>query len=418
MVSYLLYSIWPYQIFRSVFFRGGMAFLTTYLMIVILMPYLIRYFRKAGFTSDFVVPEPGTRPYTGGKPIMGGGLLVLAILASMLFWIELNQFLVALLAIMVMFGGIGAIDDLRKIRHRRRVEAGGEEKKSYADKADGLKGSTRLLLQFLAASVVVVGLYRLVEIDGHLVIPAIPLKWWYPYMPRYLFVPFMVLIIVAGANAVNFTDGMDTLATVPILTCTLFVSALAYVGSDVELAERLRLPTLPADVKEVVVLSAAVISAGLAFLRFNAPPAMITMGDLGALSLGSMISAMFIFVKAELFLPIVGGVFVLTTLSTIIQRVFFKVMLFWKGREMASKWRFFYRAPYHHHLQAVWTYNDGERKVFSVWAEILKRIGIRPPQPEDQLIRSGDVNSRVVWRIHMMSIWLFVLALVVYFKVR
>jgi phospho-N-acetylmuramoyl-pentapeptide-transferase len=349
---------------------------------------------------------------------MGGGLLILAILVSMVLWMEMNQFVVALLVILVSFGVIGALDDLQKVIHRRRVETGAAEKKSYTDKADGISGTVRLALEFLIAAVVVIGLYRYVQIDGHLVVPGIPLKWWYPYLPRYVFIPFMVLIIVAGANAVNLTDGMDSLATVPILTCTLFVAAVAYVGSDQILFQRLLLPALPPDLKELVVVSAAILSAGLAFLRFNAPPAMIIMGDLGALALGSTISAMFIFAKVELFLPLVGGVFVLTTLSTIIQRAYFKLMLKWRGRAAAEKRRFFYRAPYHHHLQALWTYSEQERAVESVWVQWLRKLGLRPPGVEDQLLRAGDVDNRVIWRVHMMSIWLLVLALIVYFKVR
>lgn len=418
MLADLLYALWPYQIFKSVFFRGGLAFLTTYWVIVATMPALIRYFRAAGVTSDFKRPEPGLKPYAGGKPIMGGGLLIVAILVSMVLWMEMNQFIVALLIIMVAFGVIGALDDLQKVMHRQRVERGEAEKKSYTDKADGISGTVRLGLEFLVAAVVVIGLYRLVAIDGHLVVPLIPLKWWYPYLPRYVFIPFMILIIVAGANAVNLTDGMDSLATVPIITCALFMAAVSYVGSEPELYQRLKLPPLPANLKELVVLSSAVISAGLAFLRFNAPPAMITMGDLGALALGSMISAMFIFAKTELFLPLVGGVFVLTTLSTIVQRLYFKLTLLRKGRAVAEKRRFFYRAPYHHHLQALWTYSEQERAVQSVWVQWLARLGIRPPGVQDQLLRAGDVDSRVIWRMHMMSIWLLVLALLIYFKVR
>ena len=181
------------------------------------------------------------------------------------------------------------------------------------------------------------------DIDGHLVVPFIPLKWWFPYLPRIVFIPFMVVIIVAGANAVNLTDGMDSLATVPILTCTLFVASVAYVGADPDLARRLRVPLLSPELRELVIFGAALLSAGLAFLRYNAPPAMITMGDMGALALGSTFSAMFIFAKVELFLPLVGGVLVLTTLSTIIQRVFFKLMLWLRGREVAERIRFFYR---------------------------------------------------------------------------
>ncbi len=419
MLANLLYAYWPYQIFKSVFFRGGLAFLTTYFVIVAFMPAMIRHFRRQGLTSDFrPTPQQKQRPYSAGKPIMGGILLLAGILCSVLLWTEWNQFMVALTAILLAFALIGGWDDMVKIRHRRKVEQGQAEKKSYTDKAEGTSGTLRLGAEFIVALIVVLGLYRYVNIDGHLVVPFIPLKWWYPYLPRYAFIPFMVLIIVAGANAVNLTDGMDSLATVPILTCTLFVAAVAYVGSDAELALRLRVPLLSPALKELVVMGAALLSAGLAFLRFNAPPAMITMGDLGALALGSTFSAMFIFAKVELFLPLVGGVFVLTTLSTIIQRGFFKWMAWRKGREEAKTTRFFYRAPYHHHLQALWQYSEQKPAIRSVWADLLKRVGINPPETEDQLLRSEDVNSRVIWRMHMISIWLVVVALVVYFKVR
>lgn len=418
MLADLLYTYWPYQIFRSVIFRGGMTFLTTYWLIVMLMPTMIRHFRSKGITSDFVEVEPDSIPYSGAKPIMGGGLLVLAILVSLVLWIEWNQFAVALVIIMLSFAAIGAVDDIAKIRHRRRVDGGQEGKKDYSDKADGISGRTRILAEIVVATVVVVGLYWFIDIDGHLVVPFIPLKWWYPYLPRHIFIPFMVLIIVAGANAVNLTDGMDSLATVPIMTCTLFIAAVAYAGSEHELATRLRLPLLAPDLKELVIVSAAVVSAGLAFLRFNSPPAMITMGDMGALALGSLFSTMFIFAKAELFLPLVGGLLVLTTLSAIIQRLFFKLTVLLKGREYANRFRFFYKAPYHHHLQSLWTYSEKEREIVSAWVEIQKKIGIKPPGQEDQLTRNVDVDNRVIWRLHMFSIWMFVVAMVVYFKVR
>ena len=418
MLADILYSFWSYQIFRSVFFRGGAAFLTSYWMIVALLASIIRLLRRKGFTSDFKPADGDQRPYSGGKPIMGGGLLVAAILVSVLLWVELNQFVVALMVIMIFFAVVGAWDDIAKIRHRRRVENGELDRNSYSDKADGISGRVRLSAEILIAAVVVVGLYRFVDIDGHLVVPFIPLDWWYPYLPRHLFVPFMVLIVVAGANAVNITDGLDSLATVPILTCTLFIAAVAYVGADPELAQRLKVPALSPELKELSVLSAAILSAGLAFLRFNAPPAMIILGDMGALALGSLFSAMFILLKVELFLPLVGAVFVLTTLSTILQRLFFKFMLIWKGREAAEKIRFFYRAPYHHHLQSLWTYSQSGPPVVSVWAELMKKLGLRPPERDDQLVSPEAVNSRVVWRIHMVSIWMLVVTVVVYFKVR
>ena len=217
-------------------------------------------------------------------------------------------------------------------------------------------------------------------------VPFIPLKWWYPYLPRYLFLPFMVLIIVAGANAVNLTDGMDSLATVPILTCTLFVAAAAYVGSDPEWALRLRLPLLPPQLKELVVMSAALLAAGLAFLRFNAPPAMITLGDMGALALGSTFSAMFIFAKVELFLPLVGGVFVLTTLSTMIQRGCFKRMVWRHGRERGPPPPLLLPRPLSPPLAgAVAVLGAAARVHLGVGGAGSARSACTAPSPEDQL---------------------------------
>ena len=111
MLSILLHSVWPYQIFKSVIFRSGMAFLTVYLVIIILMPFVIKHFRAAGITSDFNGTSNGIKPYTGATPIMGGGVLLLGILVAAVLWCNLNQYIVALLIIMFSFGVIGAIDD-------------------------------------------------------------------------------------------------------------------------------------------------------------------------------------------------------------------------------------------------------------------------------------------------------------------
>jgi phospho-N-acetylmuramoyl-pentapeptide-transferase len=395
-----------------------MMFLTAYLIITWIMPYVIHRFRQHGVTSDFTPAPAQNGPYTGATPIMGGGVLIAGICASSLLWTTLNQYIVALLLIMLSFGLIGALDDVAKVLHKRRIERGEEKRNSYSEKADGISGKGRLIAEFVIAALVVSGLYLYVDIDGHLVVPFVPIDEWYPYLPKYLFIPFMVLIIVGGANAVNLTDGMDTLATVPIMTCAMFVGAVAYVGGDLEFATRLKIPHLSHDIKELMVLSAGIVSAGLAFLKYNAPPALIYMGDLGALALGSVVSAMFIFVKAELFLPIVGGIFVFSALSTIIQRTFFKLMKRWRGREFAQKYRFFLRSPYHHHLQRLWTYSVEAPQIHSVWLMMLQKIGIRPIPEENKLLTPQEVNSRVVWHFHLRSIWLFVITLILYFKVR
>ncbi|MGK5093929.1 phospho-N-acetylmuramoyl-pentapeptide-transferase [Deltaproteobacteria bacterium TL4] len=418
MLAALLYSIWHYQVFKSVLFRGGMTFLTAYLIILFLMPKVISLFRRQGITSDFTAAIPDSKPYTGATPIMGGGVLIIAIFIATLLWCNLNQYVVALLTIMVSFGVIGAVDDVAKVYHKRCIESGQERRKSYSDKADGISGRMRLLAELGVALVVVLVLYLYIDIDGHLVVPFVPLKAWYPYLPKYLFIPFMVIVIVGGANAVNLTDGMDSLATVPLMTCALFVAAVAYIGGDVDWANRLKIPELTYDTKELSVLAMAILSAGFTFLKYNAPPASIYMGDLGALALGSTISTMFIFVKAELFLPIVGGVFVISVLSTMIQQGVFKIILWTKGRPVAERYRFFLRSPYHHHLQKLWTYSEKKPEVISIWLSVLSKLGIGALKDEEKLSNPVDVNSRVIWHIHLKSIWLFVIAVIVYFKIR
>ena len=416
----MLYAFWPYQIFRSVAFRGGMAFVSTYLLVTVWMPSFIRWLRRHEVFSDLqpMAPPSDSAPYSGPKPMGGGAMLTLGVVFSVGLWVQLNQFTLALSVIMVLFAGVGAWDDWSKVRHRRLILSGGAEKKSYTDKADGLGGMWRLLLQFIFAAAVVVALYRSVDIDGHLVVPLIPLKWWYPYLPRFLFIPFMLFMIVGAANAVNLTDGLDSLAIVPLLTCTLFAGSAAYVGATPAIQQRLLLPPLPPEVRELTVFAAAMFSAGLAFLRFNAPPAMVTMGDLGALAFGSTLAAMFIFTKTELFLPLVGGVFVLITLSSIIQRAFFQLVLRTRGRKLAERLRFFYRAPYHHHLQTLWRDGSQAQQISSFWVELLSKLAIHPPRPEECLKDPNQINSRVVWRLHIWSLWLLVVALVIYFKVR
>lgn len=349
---------------------------------------------------------------------MGGIVLIIAILSSSILWCNLNQYIIALLTIMIAFGVIGGIDDIAKVYHKRRIEAGEQKRMVYSEKADGVSGRVRLLLEFAIALVVVIALYLYVAIDGHLVVPFVPIKTWYPYLPKEIFIPLMVFIIVGGANAVNLTDGMDSLATVPLMSCTLFVAAVAYIGGDAEWAARLKIPHLTHDIKELSVLAMAIISAGFTFLKYNAPPASIYMGDLGALALGSIVSAMFIFAKVELFLPIVGGIFVFSALSAIIQRLFFKLVLALKGRKYAERYRFFLRSPYHHHLQKLWTYSEHKMEIESVWLKLISKIGISLLPDEEKLTDSHEINSRVIWHMHLKSVWLFVITVILYFKVR
>jgi len=141
MLANLLYYIVPYQIFKSVFFRGGLSFLTTYFLISIILPYTIRLFRHKNITSDYSKKWiSSTGPYTGATPIMGGVVLIPTIIISNFLWAWINEYTIALLIIIASFAFIGAADDIVKVLHKRRVEAGLSEKKSFADKADGIRG--------------------------------------------------------------------------------------------------------------------------------------------------------------------------------------------------------------------------------------------------------------------------------------
>ena len=177
MLAEILYDLFQYQIFKSVFFRGGMTYLTTYLLINLVMPKIIRLFRKKGITSDFQRAIQTKGPYTGATPIMGGMILVPAISISTFLWAWINQYTLAVLVIMLSFALIGAIDDGVKVLHKNRIVSGTEKQKSYTDKADGISGRLRLLIEFTVTFLVIAGLYIFYQgIDGHIHIPMIPLK--------------------------------------------------------------------------------------------------------------------------------------------------------------------------------------------------------------------------------------------------
>ena len=420
MLADLLYYVLPYQIFKSVFFRGGMTFLTTYFLISWTLPVVIRIFRHHNVTSDFRKKASNKQgPYDGATPIMGGVVLIPTIVFSSLLWAWINQYTIGLLITIGSFALIGAVDDLAKVIHKRKVESGQSIKKSFADKADGIRGDFRLISEFLVASIVIGIFYWFFEgIDGRIHIPMIPMKTWFPELHPYVFIPLVVLIIVGGANAVNLTDGLDSLATVPIITCSVFIASAAVLAGDVGWSERLKMLYISEEIKEVAVFAVSLIAGCAAFLKFNSPPAQIYMGDVGSLGLGAAICSMFVFVKAELYLPIVGGTFVIAALSSILQRLFFKIALYLKGREYAEKNRFFYKAPYHHHQQTLIKYHEEKLEIVSVWHEFLKRFGFGIILAEDKYKNQEHINNKVVWKNHIRAIALLVIALMIYFKVR
>jgi len=225
MLAELLYYFFPYQIFKSVVFRGSLTFLTTYFLINLVLPPIIRLFRSRGITSDFKKADCTSGPYSGATPIMGGVVLIPSIVISVFLWAWMNQFTLSLLVIIVSFALIGFLDDVAKVMHKKRVESGRDEKKAYSDKADGIRGDVRLLLEFVISFAVIGVTFWISDgINGKIHIPMIPMKNWFPEIPTIIFVPLAMIIIVGGANAVNLTDGLDSLATVPVITCAVFIA--------------------------------------------------------------------------------------------------------------------------------------------------------------------------------------------------
>lgn len=420
MLADLLYYLLPYQIFKSVFFRGGLAFLTTYFLISFILPAIIRLFRHKNITSDFTKKDKGEGgPYTGATPIMGGLVLIPSIILSNLLWTWFNEYIIALMVTITAFAAIGAFDDIVKVLHKRKIEAGLTERKTFADKADGIRGDIRLLLEFMVAFIVIGIFYLFFEgLDGRIHIPMIPMKTWFPELHPMVFIPLLAVIIVGGANAVNLTDGLDSLATVPIITSAVFVASAAVLAGDAEWSERLKLLYISPDMKELAIFAVSIIAGCTAFLKFNSPPAQIYMGDVGSLGLGATICAMFIFIKAELYLPIVGATFVLAAISVLVQRIWFKFALYRKGRDYAEKYRFFYRAPYHHHQQSLIRYQEGEPEVVSIWHEFMKKLGFGNIPDEDKYIKQEHINNKVIWKNHIRAVALLVIAMMIYFKVR
>ena len=370
MISDLFYQLYPYQIFRSVFFRASMGFLTAYFLTSILLPPFITYLHKKNFISDFSSSSTSSK-----VPIMGGVIIIFSITVATVLWVWSNVYIFSILAFLVSFSLIGFADDYIKIRNYKKIESGIGEKKNYSDKSDGISGKIRLLLEIIIAFIILgVSLYFYNLPSTSLQIPMVPLKNWHPILAEWLYLILAVVVVVGCANAVNLLDGLDSLVSIPIINSLLFVGAVTYIAGDLDWSSKLKIAYISSNIKEVSIFTVIMVGSCIAFLKYNSPPAYIYMGDVGSLGLGAATGALFLYAKAELFLPIIGGAFVVAAFSVIMQRLWFFVILKFKGRDYAKKNRFFFRAPYHHHQQAVMSSYNNE--INSVYHKLLNKIGI------------------------------------------
>ncbi|MBC8208251.1 MAG: phospho-N-acetylmuramoyl-pentapeptide-transferase [Desulfobulbaceae bacterium] len=328
MLYHLLYplhtSFSGFNVFRYITIRSIGGAVTAFLIMLILGPVLIRLLRRYQIGQVVRDDGPETHLAKQGVPTMGGLLILFAVLSGTLLWARLDNPLVWLMSFVILFFGmIGAVDDSRKILKKN---------------SDGLSARGKVLLQVAGASVVGFFVWLYPGFDGHLSIPFLKdirpdLGWFY--------VVFAILVIVGSSNAVNLTDGLDGLATGPVIVSASVYLVFAYLAGHAVLAEYLQIPYVK-DAGELAVFCGALVGACLGFLWFNAYPAQVFMGDVGSLALGGALGAVAIIIKQEILLAIVGGVFVMEALSVIIQVGYFKYS---KGK------RFFLMAPFHHHFE-------------------------------------------------------------------
>ncbi|MBC8242534.1 MAG: phospho-N-acetylmuramoyl-pentapeptide-transferase [Alphaproteobacteria bacterium] len=319
------YSI--FNLFRYLTFRTGAAVITALLISFIVGPSLIRWLRsKQGRGQPIREDGPaGHIVAKQGTPTMGGFLILLALSVSTLLWADLsNRYVWAVLLVTGGFGLIGFADDYMKV--------------SQAN-VRGLPGKLKLILELIVAVIAAwwIMSFQPAAIATHLALPFVKDVL---LNLGIFFIPFAALVMVGSSNAVNLTDGLDGLAIGPLIIAASAFALIAYLTGNVVFASYLQLHAVP-GAGELAVYCGALVGAGLGFLWFNAPPAMVFMGDTGSLSLGGGLGAVAVVTKHELVLAIIGGLFVLETVSVIVQVASFKMT----GR------RVFRMAPLHHHYE-------------------------------------------------------------------
>lgn len=327
MIYHLLYplsaQISAFNVFRYITFRSIYALLTALVISILLGPWVIKQLRRLKF-GQYIQEEVSAHKAKAGTPTMGGLLIAVSLVPSVLLWADLTNLRVWLcLAVFLGFGTVGFIDDYIKVVRKRNL---------------GLTARAKFLGQ-LAVGLIVVSL--LVDVPGYSTILSMPfLKALHPDL-SWMYIPFAMLVMIGASNGVNLTDGMDGLAITPAIVVGAVYGIFIYVAGNANYASYLQLPYLP-GVGEVSIVCGALVGSGLGFLWYNAYPAQVFMGDVGSLSLGGLLGFIAVLAKQELLLVVVGGLFVIETISVILQVGYFK---------MTGGKRIFRMAPLHHHYE-------------------------------------------------------------------
>lgn len=313
------------RVFQYITFRSIISALTALVVVLLVSPHLIDRLVQQQIGQVVRHNGPQTHLKKSGTPTMGGGLIILAVVLSVLLWADLtNYFIWTVLLVTVGFSLIGFVDDYRKVVRRNSV---------------GLPPRWKMFWQSIIAILAGVFLYHMATLpaETNLVIPffknaVIPLSWF--------FIILTYFVIVGSSNAVNLTDGLDGLALMPTVMIGGALGVFAYLTGNHFFATYLTIPYVP-GVGEVTVFCSALVGAGLGFLWYNTYPAQVFMGDVGSLGIGAALGVLAVVVRQEIVYFIMGGIFVAEAVSVIIQVAYFKMT----GR------RVFRMAPLHHHFE-------------------------------------------------------------------
>ena len=314
------------NVFKYLTFRTGLSVVTSLIIVFLIGGPLIKLFSKNQITGpirqdgpiDHIIKKTGT-------PTMGGIIIIIGMTASTLLWADLsNIFIWTLIFVSLSLGALGFVDDLLKIK---------------LENSRGLNSKLKFLGQLIISLMTVL---ILMKYSNHEYLTNL----YFPFFKNLIiqmglfFIPFALFVIIGASNAVNLTDGLDGLATVPVMLVALSFTLISYVVGNTIFSEYLQLQYIP-DVGEISIFCGSIVGSCLGFLWYNAPPAKIFMGDTGSLALGGSLGAIGVITKHEIVLAITGGLFVLEAVSVIVQVLSFKLT----GK------RVFRMAPIHHHFE-------------------------------------------------------------------
>ena len=315
-----------FNVFKYITFRTGLSLFTSLAIVLIIGGPFIRYFSNQKILNP--IRDDGPEEHIVkkiGTPTMGGVIILIGLLISVLFWGDLTNInILFCIYIAISFGVLGAFDDFKKIKHSN---------------SSGVSSKFKIISQIILAIIGVCFFVYYVDNQNitNLYFPLfknliINLGWF--------FIPFAVFVLIGSSNAVNLTDGLDGLATVPVILVAGCFAFISYVTGNIVFSDYLQIPYIEGT-GEISIFCGAIIGSCLGFLWFNAPPAKIFMGDTGSLSLGGSLGAVGIITKHEIVLAITGGLFVLEAVSVMVQVISFKLT----GK------RIFRMAPIHHHFE-------------------------------------------------------------------